>query len=133
MTRGILSDIFSPSLPLKARCVAMFVALYMAGAAVVLLVLLVDEFATIETTVVVIEAKEVIPASTTFVILDTTTVIPHHQPESYRIHFRIESEELSLATEKKLFDNIKAGDEIEIDYRALRNSHKPIQARLLSR
>ncbi|HSE35515.1 MAG TPA: hypothetical protein VLB83_05335 [Candidatus Paceibacterota bacterium] len=139
MIRDILRDIFSPYSLFGDRCLAALMALLMlaaVGLVVLLGFVLVDSvgITPTKTATTVVEAKQVVPAHTTTILVGKV-IVPQHRPESYRLHFKIDGEELSPTVEKKFFDDVRVGDRIEVDYGfgRLSNSHQPTQIRLMAR
>jgi len=142
MIRDVLGDIFSSYSSFEERCIGVFVALValLVVAAVGLLGLLafvtVDSVGIIptKTTTSVVEVKQVVPAHTTAILVGKV-IVPQYHPESYRLHFKIDGEELSPTVEKKFFDHVRVGDRIEADYGfgRLSNSHHLTQIRLVAR
>lgn len=139
MIRDILSDIFSPYAFFWDRCLAVLLALFVLATfgLVVLLGLIIIDSAGItpaKTATTVVEAKQVVPAYTT-ILLAGKIVVPQYHLESYRLHFKIDGEEISPSVKKELFDNINVGDRIEVDYGfgRLSNSHQLTEIRLVGR
>jgi hypothetical protein len=133
MIKDILNDIFPPYWSFGDKCLATLMALGVLG---LLAFIIVDSvgITPTKTTVTVVEEKQVVPAHTTY-IMTGKIFIPQHHPKSYRLHFKIDGEEVSLTVEKKFFDDIKVGDKIEVDYGfgRLSNSRKPTKIRLVTR
>lgn len=139
MIQDLLREIFSPYSAFGDRCLAALIALLMlaaVGLVVLLVVVLVDSvgITPTKTATVVVETKQVVPAYTTIILMGKI-IVPQHHPESYRLHFNIEGEELSSMVEKEFFDGIRVGDRIEVDYGfgRLSNSHQPTEIRLAAR
>jgi len=139
MIKDILSDIFSPCSSFGDRCLAALMGLLMlavVGLLGLLAFILVDSIGITptKTTATVVEAKQVVPAHTTTILVGTV-IVPQYHPESYRLHFKIEGEEVSPTVKKKFFDDIKVGDRIEVDYGfgRLSNSRQPTQIKLVER
>lgn len=84
------------------------------------------------TTITVVESKEVVSAHTTYILVGKV-LVPQFQPESYRLHFRIDGTRVSSTVEKDFFDNVSIGDRIEVDYGfgRLSNSLQPTQIKLI--
>jgi hypothetical protein len=84
--------------------------------------------------ITIVEVKQVVPAHTSNVLVGHIPAHLHH-PESYKLYFKIDEEELSPEVEKKFFDDVKVGDKIEVDYGfgRLSNSHQPTQIKLAAR
>lgn len=121
----MITDIFEATL-----------ALFAIGCVALLGFVLVDSvgITPTKTTITEVEMKQVVPAYTTTILVGKV-MVPQFHPESYRLHFKIDGEELSPTVEKNFFDNIRVGDKIEVDYGfgRLSNSHKPTQIRLVVR
>ncbi len=139
MFRDTIGDIFSPFLTFGDRCLAALTVLLMIvaiGLVVLLGFILVDSAGVTptKTTITVVEAKEVVPARTTIILIDKV-IVPQHHPESYRLHFKIDGEEVSPTVKEKFFNDIEVGDRIEVDYgfSRLSNSHQLRQIRLVRR
>ena len=139
MIRGILRDIFSRYSSFGDRCLAALIALLMlagVGLLGLLAFILVDSVGITpsKTVITLVEAKQVVPAHTTTILVGKV-IVPQYHPESYRVHFKIDEEEISPTVEKKFFDDINVGDKIEVDYGygRLSNSHQPTQIRLVGR
>jgi hypothetical protein len=139
MIKDILNDIFSPYSSFGDKCLAALIALLMlvgVGLLGLLAFILVDSvgITPTKTTVTVVEEKQVVPP-TTYILMAGKIFIPQHHPKSYRLHFKIDGEEVSLTVEKKFFDDIKVGDKIEVDYGfgRLSNSRQPTKIRLVTR
>jgi hypothetical protein len=140
MIKDILNDIFSSYSSFEDRCLAALMALLMlvgVGLLGLLVFILVDSvgITPTKTTVTVVDEKQVVPVHTTYILMGGKIFIPQHHPESYRLHFKIDGEEVSLTVDKKFFDDIKVGDKIEVDYGfgRLSNSHQPTKIRLVTR
>ncbi len=137
MIREILSDIFSPYSSLGERCWATLIVLLVlviVGLFCYLGFTFVDSAAITPTrmTVTVVDVKEVVPAYTTIIMVRNVT-IPEYNPESYRLHFKLDGEKVSSSVEKKLFEEINVGDRIEVVYGfgRLSKSHQPTRIRLI--
>lgn len=139
MFRDILSDIFSCYSSFGDRCMAAFLALLMltvVGLLGLLAFTFVDSvgITSTKTTIATVEVKRVVPAYTTIILVGKVTV-PQYHPESYRLHFKIDGENISFTVERKFFDDVNVGDGIEVDYGfgRLSNSHQPTEIRLVGR
>lgn len=139
MIRDTLNDIFSPYSSFGDRCIAALMALLMLAAVGLVLLLgsvLVDSVGVTptKTTTTVVEAKRVVPAHTSPLMGGKVILLQYHR-ESYRLHFKIDGEEVSLAVKKEFFADINVGDRIEVDYGFGRfsNSHQPTKIRLVGR
>lgn len=139
MIRDIVSDIFSPYSSFGDKCLTALIALLMLAAVGLVLLLgfiLVDSvgITPVKTATTVVEMKQIVPAYT-MTILVGKVIVPQFHPESYRLHFKIDGEELSPTVEKEFFDEVNVGGKIEVDYGfgRLSNSHQPTRIRLVSR
>ena len=139
MIRDMLSDVFSRYSSFGDRCLAALMALLMlaaVGLVVLLGFVLVDSvgITPTKTTITVVEVKEVVPAHITTILVGKV-IVPQYRPESYRLHFKIDGEEVSPEVKKQFFDDVNVGDRIEVDYGfgRLSNSHQPTRIRLVSR
>lgn len=139
MIRDILSDIFSPYSSFGNRCLVALIALLMLATVVIMGLLgftIVDSvgITPTKTAVTVVEVKKIVPVHTT-IIPAGKAIVPQYHPESYRLHFKIDGEEVSLTVEKKFFDDVNVGNRIEVDYGfgRLSNSHQPTRIKLADR
>jgi hypothetical protein len=139
LIREILRVIFSPDSSFVDRSLEVIMALLM-PITVALIVFLGFTFVDsvwitpTKTMITEVEMKQVVPAYTTTMLVGKV-MVPQFHPESYRLHFKIEGENISFTVEKKFFDHIRVGERIEIDYGLgrLSKSHKPTQIRLVTR
>lgn len=137
MIRDILSKIFYPYSSFGDRCLATLIALLMltaVGLSGRLAFVLVDSVGIThtKTAITTVEVKQVVHAHTTAILVGRV-LIPQCHPKSYRLHFKIDGEEISLTVKKKFFDDINVGDRIEVNYGLgrLSNSHQPTEIRLV--
>src|SRR3989344_5300182 len=100
MIRDMLSDVFSRYSSFGDKCLAALMALLMlaaVGLVVLLGFVLVDlvGITPTKTTITVVELKQVVPAHTTISLVGKVTTVLQYHPESYRLHFKIDGEEVS--------------------------------------
>jgi hypothetical protein len=85
------------------------------------------------TTIVAIEAKEVVPSHLSFLLVGKIW-ISQNQPESYRLLFKISGETVSSTVNKQFFDSIVIGEKVEVVYgiRRLTRLPKPLKIQKLT-
>jgi hypothetical protein len=139
MFKDIWNDIFSPRSSFGERCLAALLLLLvpvLAGVVGVVGYIIVDSVALTptKTAVTTIEVKQVVPAYMTTLIAGKV-IIPQYHPQSYRVRFKIDGEDVSSVIEKDFFDTVSVGDKIEVDYGfgRLSNSHHPTRIKLVGR
>lgn len=129
MIKELLSSIFSQNSSFVERSVAAVIALLILAltACIVLVGILVFDEVGItptKTTTTVVEAKEFMPAYATLIPAGKTMITQYH-PEEYRLHFKIEEKQVLHRVDRELFDTIKVGDTIEVNYGFGRLSNTP--------
>lgn len=139
MVKEIWNTLSPFRLPLKDRCVlAIFVLLILLIVGILGLSAfwLVDVVGINQANMAVttVEIKQIVPAYT-IVSPVGKILVPVYHSEVYLLHFKIDEEEISFAVYEKLFNDIKVGDRIEVDYGfgRLSNQHFPAKIRLVDR
>ena len=117
MIRHTLSDIFSRDSSFGEKCLVALMALLMlaiVGMLGLLAFILVDSVGITpsKTVITVVEAKQIVPAHIITGLAGQVPVLQYY-PESYRLHFKIDEDEVSPTVEKNFFDDINVGDRIE--------------------
>lgn len=136
MIKELLNRIFSRDSSLGERSIAATIVLLVLAltTSIVFLGLVLVDVAGItptKTTTTVVEEKRFMPAYATIIPAGKTVITQYH-PEEYRLHFKIGEKKVLHRVDRELFDTIKVGDRIEVDYGfgRLSNSPQPTNTRL---
>lgn len=139
MLREILTDIFSRRTPLWERLLLGVVTLsIMLGFGMICWLLLTpaDRLAVSPTLLrTVVDSKAIIPPHTTTTVVWTGKIavpISQSYPEAYRISLKINGEDVHASIDKQLFEEIRPGDTVVVEYEVgrLSGSYFPLHVRL---
>jgi hypothetical protein len=129
--RNVLEEIVSPNTTFGEKCTAVLMILMMTAAMAIVgwTVFYISDSAGIksnDTVITVVDNKWTIPAYTSTTLVGKV-VVPQYHPESNQLRFYINGTSVAPAVDKKLFDEVRIGDSIKVEYGLGRfsNSYHP--------